>query len=196
MSDLPAGITSRGPRRRRTRTVFTPALADRLVTLIGGGMSIEAAARFCEVPHATIHGWLREGRQGRPAFAGFAAAVDAARADVERRMLATVVEAATTGVTRRQVVTEVTEMVTGPDGVTRPVRRRVVEDRAPSVEAAQWWLRHHVPTRYGHRVQVAVGPDDPLTEEEHAELAAALAAHLGVIDATAREVPGGDTAVA
>ncbi|MFD1422452.1 hypothetical protein ACFQ4J_01685 [Laceyella tengchongensis] len=89
-------MTDRSKAGRPTK--LTPALQEKIVTVIRGGNYIETAAAYAGISKQTLYNWLRRGaRQKSGQYREFALAVEQALAEAEMRDLALIEQAARDG---------------------------------------------------------------------------------------------------
>ena len=74
-------------------SMYTDALGNRIVAMVQGCVPKSTAARSAGVGRSTLYEWISKGEAGEEPYASFAAKLDAAEADAEAAMIATVHEA-------------------------------------------------------------------------------------------------------
>lgn len=78
-------------------TALTPAVQERIVSLIRRGAYIETACGVADIDRRTMYEWLRKGQSGIEPYASFYAAATTARDEAEFNALDTVTSAARKG---------------------------------------------------------------------------------------------------
>lgn len=76
------------------KTSLTPAISQRIVQLLQGGVSLSVAYQAAGVPKRTFYDWYERGEDGPPLFRVFREAIDTARAEGEAVLAATIAKAA------------------------------------------------------------------------------------------------------